>query len=88
MSERPDYVPPWMNWPMNRTVWGVPPVFVILWFLVLELIAIWLFVSGVIAGSVGFILSGIPSSVFLASQGVIYAPRAWRAMRRGRTDSN
>lgn len=73
---------------MNRTVWDIPPVFVILWFLVLEPVAMWLFVSGVIAGSLGFILSGAVATLFLTSQGVIYAPRAWRAIRGGTTDSN
>jgi hypothetical protein len=84
MSERPDYVPPWMN----RLAWGLPPVFVMLWFLVLTPAAIWLLVSGVVTGSAAFIVSGLLTTLFLASQGTIYAPRAWRAMRDERADPN
>jgi hypothetical protein len=84
---RPDYVPPaWTRGPINRRFWRSPRrVFV--WLLAAPLVTGGVALGVLLAGQTALgVLLAVAAAVSLA-QGVIYAPRAWRASRQNHEDS-
>ena len=81
-NERPDYMPPWMNWPRNRRLWGLSPRVVIGWFVLMGAFGFGLLVAGAAGGEWGSLAAGASCVGFVIWQGQIYVPRAWRAARR------
>jgi hypothetical protein len=83
-DQRPDYIPPWMSWPMNRWVWGLPPTAVILWFVAMAAFGLWFIVDSAIGGEWPLFGAGVAAGGLATVLGVIYVPRAWRAIRARR----
>ncbi len=83
MPERPEYVPPWMNWPTNTWTFGapIPPGVVVAWFGGFVTAGIALLIGGLFSGSLVLMICGGAASVLLTSQAAIYVPRAWRAYK-------
>ena len=81
MSERPDHVPPWMNWPTYK-IPARHPSLVFAWFCLAVPTLLGLVVAAVLDGSALDVTASSIGLALVRGNAAIYGPRARRAMRR------
>jgi hypothetical protein len=88
VPEYPSYVPSWFVMGQLRR-WGArDPRRVIAWFGGVLLVTVGLVIVTAINGDIVFLIIFGVALVDLVIEGVIFVPRAWRAIRDGRSPSN